>query len=115
MQKAWRLALGPVGGQYSGAVVRVLGGAAHLPDMNSDARNLRLHVTRRDEPDRAKLIEWVLGITEARHRAWINGEPDPYGLPLPAGIEHLTLGGADGAGKFPGPSASPKRRAVRPP
>ena len=23
------------------------------------------------------------GIAEARHRAWVNGEPDPYGLPPP--------------------------------
>ena len=83
--------------------------------MNFDARNLRLRATRHDEPDRAKLIEWVLGIADARHRAWINGEPDPYGLPLPVGIEPLTLGGAVGAGKFPGPSASPKRQEVRPP
>ena len=66
-------------------------------------------MTRRDGPDRAKLIEWVLGIAEARHRAWINGEPDPYGLSLPVGIEPLILGGAHGAGKFPGPSAPPKR------
>ena len=96
-------------------VIRVLGGAAHLPVMRTEDRQLRLRVTRRDEPDRAKLIEWVLGIAEARHRAWINGEPNPYGLPLPVDIEHLTLGGSDGAGKLPGPSASPKRRAVRPP
>lgn len=83
--------------------------------MRTEDRRLRLRVTRRDEPDLAKLIEWVLGIAEARHRAWINGEPDPYGLPLPVGIEPLTLGGADGAGKFPGPSVSPERRAIRPP
>ena len=38
---------------------------------------------RRDEPDLGKLIEWVLSIAEARHRAWANGEPDPYGLPPP--------------------------------
>ena len=63
--------------------VRVLGSAAHLPGMNSDARNLRLRMTRRDEPDLAKLIEWVLGIAEARHHAWVNGDPDPYGLPPP--------------------------------
>ncbi|HQI65696.1 MAG: hypothetical protein IPM00_16600 [Tetrasphaera sp.] len=44
---------------------------------------MRLRVTRRDEPDLAKLIEWVLGIAEARHRAWVNGEPDPFGLPPP--------------------------------
>lgn len=42
-----------------------------------------MRVTRRDEPDLSKLIEWVLGIAEARHRAWVNGDPDPYGLPPP--------------------------------
>ncbi|CUW12392.1 putative protein without homology [Propionibacterium freudenreichii subsp. shermanii] len=26
-------------------------------------------------------MEWVLNIAEARHRAWLNGDPDPYGLP----------------------------------
>lgn len=51
--------------------------------MRSEERNLRLRVTRREEPDLRKLIEWVLNIAEARHRAWLNGEPDPYGLPPP--------------------------------
>ena len=51
--------------------------------MRSDDRNLRLQVTRREKPDLGKLIEWVLGIAEARHRAWVNGDPDPYGLPPP--------------------------------
>ena len=55
----------------------------HLSFMAGDTRNLRLRVTRRDEPDLGKLIEWVLGIAEARHRAWVAGEPDPYGLRLP--------------------------------
>lgn len=54
--------------------------------MASEAENLRLRVTRRDEPDLRKLIEWVLGIAEARHRAWAVGEPDPYSLPLPADL-----------------------------
>lgn len=40
-------------------------------------------MTRRSEPDVGKLIEWVLGITEARHRAWRAGAPDPFNLPLP--------------------------------
>ena len=53
--------------------------------MNSDARNLRLCVTRRDEPDMRRLVAWVLGIADTRHRAWVNGEPDPYGLALPDG------------------------------
>ncbi len=55
----------------------------HLSVMRGDERNLRLRVTRREEPDLGTLIEWVLGIAEARHRAWVNGEPDPYGLPPP--------------------------------
>ena len=55
----------------------------HLSVMRSDERNLRLRVTRREEPDLGKLIEWVLGIADARHRAWLNGDPDPYGLPPP--------------------------------
>lgn len=53
--------------------------------MRGDDRNLRLRATRREEPDLGKLIEWVLGIAEARHRAWLNGDPDP-GLPPP---DHL--------------------------
>ena len=83
--------------------------------MRTEDRRLRVRVTRQDAPDLGKLIEWVLNIAQARHRAWLNGEPDPYGLPVPERIEPLTLGGADGAGKFPGPSASPQRRAVQPP
>lgn len=51
--------------------------------MNGDARNLRLRVTRREQPDVDRLVEWVLNIAEARHRAWLAGEPDPYGLPPP--------------------------------
>ena len=51
--------------------------------MRSDERNLRLRATLREEPDLGELIEWVLGIAEARHRAWVNGEPDPFGLPPP--------------------------------
>lgn len=51
--------------------------------MGDETRKLRLVVTRRDQPDTAKLVEWVLNIAEARHRAWVNGQPDPYGLPLP--------------------------------
>ena len=43
-------------------------------------------MARREEPDLGKLIEWVLGIAEARHRAWVNGEADPYGLPPPANL-----------------------------
>jgi hypothetical protein len=54
--------------------------------MNGDARNLRLRVTRRDEPEVDRLVEWVLNIAEARHRAWLSGEPDPYGLPPPSPV-----------------------------
>jgi hypothetical protein len=54
--------------------------------MAIETRNLRLRVTRRDEPDLGKLIEWVLNIAEVRHRAWLDGDPDPYGLPPPDGL-----------------------------
>ena len=47
-------------------------------------------MTRRDTPDLGKLIEWVLNIAETRHRAWVNGEPDPYGLPVPESIAQIT-------------------------
>lgn len=80
--------------------------------MNSDARNLRLRVTRREEPDLGRLVEWVLGIAEARHRAWANGEPDPYGLALPDGIGPESSGRLDGSGKFPGPSAQEGDRSA---
>ncbi len=68
------------GGRAKVCIVRK---AVHLSAMRSDDRNLRLRVTRRDEPDHGKLIEWVLSLAEARHRAWVNGEPDPFGLPPP--------------------------------
>ena len=81
--------------------------------MNSDARNLRLRVTRRDEPDLAKLVEWVLGIAETRHRAWVNGEPDPYGLAVSDGIGVESSGHLDGSGKYPGPSADETGRSAQ--
>lgn len=59
---------------------------AHLSGMNGDARDLQLRVTRRVEPDVDRLVEWVLNIAEARHRAYVLGEPDPYGLPLPESV-----------------------------
>lgn len=65
------------------AKVCIARGPVHLSGMRGDERYLRLRVTRRDEPDLGKLIQWVLGIAEARHRAWVNGDPDPYGLPPP--------------------------------
>lgn len=58
----------------------------HLSFMVDEARNRRLRVTRRDDPDLGKLIEWVLGIADARHRAWVAGEADPFGLPPPDGL-----------------------------
>lgn len=51
--------------------------------MSGEAKDLRLRVTRRDEPDLGKLIEWVLNIADTRHRAWLSGDPDPYGQPQP--------------------------------
>lgn len=35
----------------------------------------------------SKLVDWVLGIAEARHRAYLNGEPDPFGYPLPTELD----------------------------
>lgn len=55
----------------------------HLLRMSGETRSLRLRVTWRDEPDLDKLIEWVLNIAETRHRAWLDGDPDPYGLSPP--------------------------------
>ena len=66
---------------------------------------MRLRVTRRDEPDLAKLIEWVLSIAEARHRAWLNGEPDPYGLPVPESVRQIA-NPEHGPARFAGPSNS---------
>lgn len=51
--------------------------------MDGHVRDLGLRVTRREQPDVDLLMEWVLNIAEARHRAYLAGEPDPYGLPLP--------------------------------
>lgn len=52
------------------------------PNYMEDAtKNLKIVVTRRDQPDITKLVQWVLNIAEARHRAWANGQPDPYALP----------------------------------
>lgn len=65
------------------AVIRVRGTGAHLLGMKDRARNLRLGVTRRDEPDVGLLVDLVLNIAEARHRAFLDGSPDPYGLPPP--------------------------------
>lgn len=73
--------------------------------MRTEDRHLRLRATRRDAPDLGKLIEWMLNIAETRHRAWLDGEPDPYGLPVPeslrriANLEH-------GPARFARPSSS---------
>lgn len=64
----------------------IVRGPVHLFGMRSDERNLKLRATLREEPDLAKLIEWVLGIADARHRAWVNGDLDPYGRPPPEGL-----------------------------
>lgn len=61
----------------------------HLLDMSTSDRHLRLRVARREEPDVARLVELVLNIAEQRYRAYLDGDPDPYGLPLP---DPLTVG-----------------------
>jgi hypothetical protein len=63
--------------------------------MNGDARNLQLRVTRREQPDMDRLVEWVLNIAEARHRAWLNGDPDPYGLPPPESVQPRSASGVE--------------------
>lgn len=83
--------------------------------MNSDARKLRLRVTRRDDPDRGNLIEWVLSIADARHFACFNREPAPYGLRMPDGIELESSDHHGGPGKLPGQSAAWERPVVRSP
>lgn len=72
---------------FSRPLIQVLSGfvgtGVHLPCMKDNARNLGLRAHRRDEPDVERLVELVLNIAEARHQAYIEGEPDPYGLPVP--------------------------------
>lgn len=79
--------------------------------MNRDLRNLRLWVWRRDEPDRHRLVDLVLNIVQARHRAWTAGEPDPYGLPIPDGLVQPVSCGIDGPAKFAAPSQAAEDRA----
>lgn len=74
-------------GSSGRAKVCIVQRPVHLSGMRGDERNLGLRVTRREEPDLGKLIEWVLGIAEARHRAWLNGDLDPYGLPPPDDLQ----------------------------
>lgn len=57
--------------------------SAHRPVTNHQATNLRLRVARRVEPAVVKLTEWILAIAETRHQAWLRGDSDPLGLPLP--------------------------------
>ena len=72
--------------------------------MRTEDQRLRLRVTRQDTPDMSKLVEWVLNIAEARHRAWRDGKPDPYGLPPPESIRAEQPGHLDGGAKFAPPS-----------
>ncbi|SJM45378.1 hypothetical protein CZ771_00105 [Actinomycetales bacterium JB111] len=51
---------------------------------------MRLRVVRRAEPDMRRLVEWVLNITQARYDAHLAGEPDPYGLPAPETLSHMS-------------------------
>lgn len=78
--------------------------------MNHDAPNLRLRVWRRDEPNQHRLVDLVLNIADARHRAWLAGEPDPYGLPIPNRLDRSDSCDIDGAAKFAAPSPPPEDR-----
>ena len=71
--------------------------------MRTEDRRLRLRVTRRDEPDLGKLTEWVLNIAETRHRAWLDGEPDLYGRPVPKSLRQIA-NPEHGPARFAGPS-----------
>lgn len=73
--------------------------------MGTEDQRLRLRVTRQHEPDLGKLIEWVLSIAETRRRAWLNGEPDPYGLPVPESVRQIA-NPEHGPARFAGPSNS---------
>ena len=73
--------------------------------MRTEDRRLRLRATRRDEPDRGKLIEWMLNIAETRHRAWLDGELHPYGLPVPESLRQIA-NPEHGPARFAGPSNS---------
>ena len=79
--------------------------------MNRDAPNLRLRVWRRDEPDLHWLVDLMLNVAQARHRACRAGEPDPYGLPIPDGLDRPLSCSIDGSAKFAAPSPAPEDRA----
>lgn len=78
--------------------------------MNRDAPNLRLRGWRRDSADRHRLVDLVLNIAQARHRAWLAGKPDPYDLPIPHGIDRQISCHIDGSAKFAAPSPTPEDR-----
>lgn len=79
--------------------------------MNRDAPNLRLKAWRRDKLDRHRLVELVLNIAQARHRAWLAGEPDPFGLPTPDGLDRPVSCSIDGSAKFAAPSPTQADRS----
>ena len=66
------------------------GRAALRAGAKDDPGQLRLRTIRRAEPDVTKLVEWVLNITQARWDAYRAGEPDPYGLPIPANLSLMS-------------------------
>lgn len=67
---------------------RVALGARAGAGAKDDPGQLRLRTIRRAEPD--MLVEWVLNITQARWDAYRAGEPDPYGLPMPANLSLMS-------------------------
>ena len=79
--------------------------------MNRDVTALRLRVWRRDEPDLHWLVDLMLNIAQARCRAWLAGEPDPYGLPAPEGLDRQIWCQIDGSAKFAAPSPTAEDRA----
>ena len=56
----------------------------------SDPGQLRLRAIRRAEPDVAKLVQWVLNVTQRRYDAYRDGQPDPYGLPIPGNLSLMS-------------------------
>lgn len=64
--------------------------SALRPGSGSDPGQLRLRVIHRAEPDVGKLVQWVLNITQTRYDAYQDGQPDPYGLPVPANLSLMS-------------------------
>ena len=56
----------------------------------SDPGQLRLRAIRRAEPDVGKLVQWALNIAQTRYDAYRDGQPDPYGLPVPANLSLMS-------------------------